>query len=128
MTATFSSMPATHNGSEFTFDLDFSENVQAGYARIQDDAFTIVGGDIKSASRTTQGSNQGWTITVKPKDNGAITITLPETTDCNASGAICTEDSRKLSHSTSVTVAGPPAISVSDAACRKRKEPSWSSA
>ena len=115
VTATFSSMPATHNGSEFTFDLDFSENIQAGYARIQDDAFTIVGGDIKSASRTTQGSNQGWTITVKPKDNGAITITLPETTDCSDTGAICTDDERMLSHATSVRVAGPPAISVSDA-------------
>ena len=115
VTATFSSMPATHNGSEFTFDLNFSENVQAGYARIQDDAFTIVGGDIKSASRTTQGSNQGWTITVKPEDNGAITITLPETTDCSDTGAICTDDERMLSHATSVRVAGHPAISVSDA-------------
>ena len=39
----------------------------------------------------------------------------PETTDCNAARAICTDDERKLSHTTSVRVAGPPAISVSDA-------------
>ena len=115
LTASFANVPATHNGAAFTFDLNFSENVNAGYARIQDHAFTVSGGAIASASRKTQGSNQGWTVEVDPTGNGAVSITLPETTDCDASGAICTEDSRKLSHPTSATVAGPPAISVSDA-------------
>ena len=115
LTASFANVPADHNGSNFTFDLNFSENVNAGYARIRDDAFTISGGAIASASRITQGSNQGWTVEVDPTGNGAVSITLPETTDCDASGAICTDDSRKLSRSTSATVAGPPAISVSDA-------------
>ena len=89
--------------------------MEAGYARIRDDAFTLSGGAIASASRITQGSNQGWNVEVNPDGNGAVSITLPETTDCDASGAICTDDSRKLSHPTSATVAGPPAISVSDA-------------
>ena len=115
LTASFANMPADHNGGNFTFDLTFSENVDAGYARIRDDAFTISGATIASARRKTQGSNQGWTVEVDPTGNGSVTITLPETTDCNATGAICTDDSRKLSHSTSTTVAGPPAISVSDA-------------
>ena len=115
LTATFSNMPTTHNGTTFTFDLSFSENVNAGYARIRDDAFTVSGGTIASASRKTQGSNQGWTVEVDPAGNGSVRITLPETTDCDASGAICTDDSRKLSHPTSATVAGPPAIAVSDA-------------
>ena len=52
---------------------------------------------------------------VDPTGNEAVTITLPETTDCNAARAICTDDERMLSHTTSVRVAGPPAISVSDA-------------
>ena len=115
LTASFANMPADHNGGNFTFDLTFSENVNAGYARIRDDAFTVSGGTIASASRKTQGSNQGWNVEINPTGNGAVSITLPETTDCDASGAICTEDSRKLSHPTSATVAGPPAISVSDA-------------
>ena len=115
LTASFANVPADHDGSNFTFDLNFSENVNAGYARIQDDAFTVSGGAIASASRKTQGSNQGWNVEVNPTGNGAVSITLPETTDCDASGAICTEDSRKLSHPTSATVAGPPTISVSDA-------------
>ena len=115
LTASFANVPADHNGSNFTFQLSFSENVEAGYARIRDHAFTVTGATIDSASRITQGSNQGWNVEVNPTGNEAITITLPETTDCDASGAICTDDSRKLSHPTSAIVAGPPAISVSDA-------------
>ena len=115
LTASFANVPADHNGENFTFQLSFSENVEAGYARIRDHAFTVTGATIASASRMTQGSNQGWNVEVDPTGNGAVSITLPETTDCDASGAICTDDSRKLSRSTSATVAGPPAISVSDA-------------
>ena len=115
LTASFANMPADHNGGNFTFQLTFSENVDAGYARIRDHALTVTGGSIASASRITQGSNQGWTVEVNPTGNEAITITLPETTDCNAARAICTDDERKLSHATSAKVEGPPAVSVSDA-------------
>ena len=115
LTASFSNMPAEHDGSDFTFDLSFSENVSAGYARIRDHAFDESGADIQKAERKTQGSNQYWTVTVDPDDNGAITITLPETTNCSNSGAICTDDGRKLNHSTSDTVLGPVGISIADA-------------
>ena len=115
LTASFANMPADHNGDNFTFQLTFSENVDAGYARIRNHALTVNGATIDSASRITQGSNQGWTVEVNPTGNDAISITLPETTDCSASGAICTDDSRKLSHPTSAKVEGPPAVSVSDA-------------
>ena len=115
VTASFANVPADHNGGNFTFQLIFSENVNAGYARIRDHAFTVDGATIDSATRMTQGSNQGWTVEVDPTGNGAVSITLPETTDCDASGAICTDDERMLSHGTSVRVAGTPAISVGDA-------------
>ncbi len=122
LTASFANMPADHNGSTFTFELTFSEDVDAGYARIRDHALTVTGGSIASASRITQGSNQGCNVEVDPTGNGSVTITLPETTDCDASGAICTDDGRKLSHPTSATVTGPPAISVSDAAAQEVEE------
>ena len=77
-------MPADHNGENFTFQLTFSENVEAGYARIRDHAFTVTGATIDSASRITQGSNQGWNVEVNPTGNGSVSITLPETTDCDA--------------------------------------------
>ena len=122
LTASFANVPADHNGENFTFQLNFSENVEAGYARIRDHALTVTGGSIASASRTTQGSNQGWNVEVNPTGNGSVTITLPETTDCNASGAICTDDERMLSNTTSVRVAGPPAVSVSDATVQEAEE------
>ena len=115
VTASFSNMPAGHNGSEFTFDLSFSENVAAGYARLRDHAFSVNGATIKKAQRKTQGSNQNWTVTVDPTGNGGVSITLPETTTCSNAGAICTDDGRKLNHSTSDSVQGPVGISVSDA-------------
>ena len=108
LTSSFSNVPDSHDGSaEFTFDLAFSEDVEAGYARIRDDAFAIDGGDINQANRKEQGSNQTWTITVEPEGNGAVSITLPATTDCDAAGAICTADGRKLSGSVELTVNGP---------------------
>ena len=119
LTASFANVPADHNGSNFTFQLSFSENVEAGYAKIRDHAFTVTGGHVNNASRITRGSNQGWNVTVEPDDNGPVSITLPATTDCTANRAICTDDGRKLSHPTSATVAGPPAISVSDASVQE---------
>ena len=108
LTATFSNVPSAHDGStNFTFDLAFSENIKAGFARIRDDAFNVVDGDIIAAQRKVQGSNQTWTITVEPDGNGAVTITLPATTDCNAASAICTYDDRKLSHTNVATITGP---------------------
>ncbi len=109
VTASFGNMPAEHDGSTFTFDLSFSENVEAGYARIRDHAFSVNGADIRNAQRKTQGSNQNWTVTVDPTGNGGVSITLPETTNCSNAGAICTDDGRKLNHSTSATIPGAAA-------------------
>ena len=112
LTARFENMPAEHDGSEFTFDLHFSENVKTGYARyarVRDDAFDVDEGEIVAARRKTQGSNQSWTIRVKPEGTGQISITLPETTNCSRSEAICTHDKRKLSNSPSATIPGPAA-------------------
>ena len=55
----------------------------------------------------TQGSNIGWTITVTPDSAAAVTVILPVTTDCDADGAVCTADGRKLSNRNEFTVSGP---------------------
>ena len=119
LTASFSDMAATHTGAgEFTFGLAFSEEVELSYVTLRDTAFVVTGGEVSQAQRQQQGSNQAWNITVEPDGQGAVTITLPETTDCDAADAICTGDERPLSHSLSSVVAGPviiPAVSVSDA-------------
>ncbi len=48
-----------------------------------------------------------WKLSVTPEGGGTVTIVLPETTDCTAQGAICTQDRRPLSNTLEVTVPGP---------------------
>ena len=100
--------PASHNGTdEFTFQIRFSEHFKLSYKTLRDHAFAVVGGTVKKAQRQVKGSNIGWTITVEPASNAHVEIVLPATTDCGATGAICTADGRKLSNSLDFTVVGP---------------------
>ena len=100
--------PTSHDGeSAFTFELRFSEEFGISYKTLRDHAFTVTGGTVRKAQRLEQGSNVGWRITVSPDSSGAVTIILPITEDCDAQGAICTEDGRKLSTELELTVSGP---------------------
>ena len=100
--------PATHDGSsEFTFEIEFSEEFGLSYVTLKNHAFNVTGGSVERAQRTDKPSNIPWRITVKPQGTGDVTIELPATTDCDAQGAICTGDGRKLSNSLNFTVSGP---------------------
>ena len=100
--------PSSHDGeTDFTFELRFSEELPLSYKTLRDQAFTVTGGTVKKAKRMEQGSNIGWRITVRPDSSGAVTIILPVTEDCDAQGAICTEDGRMLSTRLELTVSGP---------------------
>ena len=79
------------------------------YKTLRDSAFSVTNGQVRRARRKTKGSNQGWTITVKPDSSGAVTIRLSATTDCEADDAICTSDDRPLSNSPSATIPGAAA-------------------
>ena len=118
LTVRFENVPAEHDGTKFTFDLHFSENVKTGYVKVRDRAFTLDEADIIKAKRKNPkaaNKNQSWTITVKPEGNERIRITLPAAVSCSDNKSICTFDERKLSHSTSASVQGPVGISVADA-------------
>ena len=74
--------PATHDGSsEFTFDIEFSEEFGLSYVTLKTHAFNVTGGSVERAQRTDRPSNIPWRITVKPLGNGDVTIELPATTD-----------------------------------------------
>ena len=114
LTAVFADMPAEHGGATgFTFELRFSESFPIGFLTMRDHAFTVTNGRVTRARRldNPHHENQGmqpnreWEITVAP-DTGAgdVTIALPETTDCAATGAVCTEDGTMLSGAVSATV------------------------
>ena len=110
LTASSHDVPAAHDGSAtFTFELRFSEEPADGfsYKTLRDHAFTVAGGEVVKVRRLEAGKNVRWEVHVTPGGNGAVTIALPVTTDCDASGAVCTEDGRKLSNRLELTVPGP---------------------
>ena len=112
LTATVHDAPAGHDGSNvFTFELRFSEELRPdfGYATLRDDAFTITGGTVTNAGRIERpengvNKNIRWRITIDPDTSGDVTITLPSTEDCEADGALCTEDGRMFSGPLQLTV------------------------
>ena len=100
--------PATHDGStEFTFEIEFSEELPLSYMELKLHAFDVTNGEVLKAQRIDKSSNISWRITVRPDSNADVSVALPVTTDCDAQGAICTRDGRKLSNSLNFTVSGP---------------------
>ena len=105
VTARFENVPESHDGSTaFTFDLHFSENIPGlSYKTVAGDLVEITGANVTGARRLTQGSNQGWRVTVEPSANDDIAISLPARA-CGETAAICTSDNRALSEGISATV------------------------
>ena len=115
LTASFEGMPGEHDGvNTFTFRLRFSEAPAVSYTVLRDESFGVSGGTVSKARRV-DGRDDLREIHIEPSTVGAVTITLPPTANCDASGAICTSDGRPLSNRNSATVAGPVGISVADA-------------
>ncbi len=106
LTATIHNAPSSHGGSDFTFELRFSEHFALSYKTLRDTAFTVTGAEVVNATRKVPGKNVRWAMLVSPSSNGTVTIELPATTDCEATGAICTGDGRKLSTALSIEVPG----------------------
>ena len=107
--AAFSNVPGSHDGSELRFNVTFTPEPSLSYATLRDHAFSIVGGTIIKANRTTAGDAE-WVIMVVPdldsNENPArpITVVLPPTTSCIVLSAICTADDVPLSNRTEVTI------------------------
>ena len=117
LTARFEGVPGQHSGDAFTFTLRFSEAFAVSARTMRVHAMTASNARIHRAKRVDNPHNDGillepnleWRITVEPDGEGDVTVTLPATTDCGASGALCTGDGRMLSSSVTKTVRGPAA-------------------
>ena len=111
LTASTHNAAVSHNGFDaFTFELRFSEEFTISYTTLRDHAFTVTGGEVLNAKRLAPHSanpNIRWEITVQPNGNGAVTVALPITDDCTATGAICIPNGKKLSAKLELTVPGP---------------------
>ena len=102
-----SGIPVSHNGVDgFTFRLEFTEEFPLSFRTLRDESLEVSGGTIQKTRRVTKGINKAWTITVRPYGTEDMTISLPATQDCEATGAICTTDGRKLHNSVEFEVPG----------------------
>ena len=110
LTAAIHDKPESHNGqAAFKFELRFSEEFSLSYLTLRDDhVFTATRGEVAGARRLVSGSNIRWEISVSPDSNADVTVELPVTTDCEAQGAICTDDGTMLSSPLKFIVKGPP--------------------
>ena len=107
LTAAFRDVPDAHNGTDtFSFRIEFSEPVATSYRTLQDSALTVTGGEVTSATRV-DGRSDLWRIIVTPDNGGAVSVTLPVTTDCDDQGAVCTATGKKLSRGDRLFVPGP---------------------
>ena len=117
LTATFSSIPDEHDGSE-AFELEFrlSEKPRGmSFRTVQNGLFTVTGGSISRAWRLTAGEHREWGLKVTPSGLDAVKLVVNATTDCGQAPGVCTEDGRMLAGGTSTTIEGPPTLSVADA-------------
>ena len=116
LTASVSSAPPEHRGKgRFTLRIAFSEAVTA---KAKDAGIQVSGGTLAQAARVDRRKDL-WELRIEPAGHGAVTVTLPATTDCAASGAVCTADGRKLGTALTHTVPGPVQLSVADARARE---------
>ena len=107
LTASLENIPGSHNGTaSFTFEIRFSEEFKLSFKTLRNEAFTVTGGSVKAARRLDKPSSIHWQIVIEPDSAGDATVVLPATTDCAATGAICTEDDRPLSNRLEFTVIG----------------------
>ena len=107
LTAQFTSLPSSHDGdASFTVRVSFSEDISIGYRDFRDHVFSVTGGSVTEAHRV-DGRRDLWEMTVEPEGDEEVVIAVPVTSDCDASGAVCTSDGAQLSEEASITVAGP---------------------
>ncbi len=98
--------PRPDGSTAFTFELRFSENVKMNFKTMRDHVLDVTGGTVTKDRRLEQGSNVRREIHVQTGVNGDFTVALPETTDCNGDGAVCTQHGWMLSNRNELTPSG----------------------
>ena len=118
LTASFVQALAEHDGeTAFKLRIAFSEGISIGYRTFRAYAVAAAGGRVTQAKRV-DGRRDLWEITVRPRSDGDVVLTLAPGTACGETGAVCTANGRALSNTISTTVLGPAALSVADARVR----------
>ncbi len=117
ITASFPWSKSEHNGSRrFRAHFEFSHEPRSfSFVTVRDALFDVEGGRIVKARRLRRGRSLRWEVTVDPAGVGDVTLTARATTDCAAAHAVCDAQGRKFGGGTSLTIPGPPSLSVANA-------------
>ena len=101
--ARFTNIPSGNHGqNSFQFNIRFNQDVATQYLVMQNDAMIVTNGHITRAERI-DGQRDFWGITVQPDSGADVTVHLLATTDCSATGAVCTGGDQPQALSNSVT-------------------------
>ena len=110
LTARFEGLPeAGHGGAgtPFAFRLVFSEAVSTTPEGLRDHALKVTNATVEAASRVDDRSDL-WEVRLTPESDAMVTVSLSPAADCDAAGAVCTEDGRMLSVGAARVIFGPP--------------------
>ena len=110
LTARFEGLPeGTHGGAGETFSLrlSFSEAVSTTPEALRDHALEVTNATVEAVSRVDDRSDL-WEVRLTPETDAMVTVALLPAADCDAAGAVCTEDSRMLSVGVARVILGPP--------------------
>ena len=107
LTAGFEEVPTGHNGTTpFALQLAFSEPVETTAAALRQ-ALTVTNATVTSVQQVDDRSDLR-EITVTPKSNDAVSISLPPTTSCDDDNAVCTAEGLMLSEGITVSIPRAP--------------------
>ena len=113
LTARFEGLPeAGHGGAgtPFAFRIAFSEAVTTTPEALRDHALEVTNAAVEAVSRVDHRSDL-WEVRLTPETDAMVTVSLSPAADCDAAGAVCTEDGRMLSVGTARVILGPPSNS-----------------
>ena len=109
LTARFEGLPeGIHGGAGETFSLrlSFSEAVSTTPEALRDHALEVTNATV-AVSRVDERSDL-WEVRLAPESDAMVTVALLPAADCDAAGAMCTEDGRMLSFGVARVILGPP--------------------
>ena len=107
LTAAFVAMPLEHDGTAFTFQVEFSDDITATADELRQHGFTVNGGSVTSVAQVDDRAERSGTL---PSRQPATTMcqSFERRTNLEQTGAICTSEGSALTTGIGGFVVGPP--------------------
>ena len=107
LTASFVSVPATHDGeTPFWLELSFDAPLAQGSKPQLRELLDVTDG-LESRFRRKDGRLDHWQIRVDPSSQNAVAVMLAPSPPCGESGAVCTDDGRTFTTGLATQIRGP---------------------